>query len=253
MSARLYVLPGSHPSMTARLMLERKDIEFKRVDLLPAVHKRALRVLRFEGDTVPALKLDGRRIQGTREIARVLDEMVPEPPLFPSDPARRAKVEEAERWGDEELQSPVRRVSWWALRHDRSAVRSFLEGARLGLPIWLASRTSAPFIRASARINDATDEAVEADLAALPALLDHVDALIADGLLGSEQPTAADYQIAPSVRLLMTFEDLRPSLEVRAAGRLAQRLVPDFPGEIPPVLPPDWLNQASGPGVAAAT
>src|SRR4051812_33934056 len=99
MNARLYVLPGSHPSTTARLLLERKGIEFKRVDLLAAVHKPLLRVLGFEGATVPALKLDGRRIQGTREIARELERLRPEPPLFPSEPARRALVEEAERWG----------------------------------------------------------------------------------------------------------------------------------------------------------
>ena len=36
-------------------------------------------------------------------------EIDPEPPLFPSDAAERAKVEEAERWGDEVLQpAPAR-------------------------------------------------------------------------------------------------------------------------------------------------
>ncbi len=39
MEARLYVIPGSHPAMTARLMLERKGIAYKRTDLMPVVSK----------------------------------------------------------------------------------------------------------------------------------------------------------------------------------------------------------------------
>ena len=43
---------------------------------------------------------------------------------------------------------------------------------------------------------------MRADLAALPGLLDQVDAYIADGVLGGDQPNAADLQIAPTIRLL---------------------------------------------------
>ena len=251
MSARLYVTPGSHPCMTARLMLERKGIEYKRKDLPLVLHRRVVRLLRFESNTVPALKLDGRRTQGTRAIARELEQLQPEPPLFPSDPDRRAAVEAAERWGDERLQPPARRISQWALRRDRSGVRSFLEGARLGFPLWLAARTSGPFIRAATRINDATDDAVERDVTELPELLSQVDGLIADGVLGGSEPTAADYQVASSIRLLMSLDDLRPSIERRPAGALALRVAPDYPGHIPPVLPPDWLGRVTPDPVSA--
>src|SRR4051812_22363182 len=98
MDAKLYVIPGSHPSLTARLMLEAKGIDYRRVDLMPVISRGALRALRFPGTTVPALRLDGRRIQGSREIAQALDELEPEPPLYPADPAERAAVEQAERW-----------------------------------------------------------------------------------------------------------------------------------------------------------
>src|SRR5215218_9934270 len=94
--AKLYVIPASHPSRSAMLMLERKGIPYKRVDLLPVVSKGILRALRFPGVTVPALKLNGNRIQGSREIARELDRVQPEPPLFPADPGERAAVEEVE-------------------------------------------------------------------------------------------------------------------------------------------------------------
>lgn len=253
MSNRLYGVPGSHPTKAAALMLERKGIAFKRFDLTPAMHRRALRLLGFEGNTVPALKLDGRRLQGTREIARALDKARPEPPLFPSDPARRAKVEEAERWGDEELQPPARRISLWALSRDRAGVRSFLAGAHTGLPVWVAVRTAGPFLNASARINEADEAAAGADVRNLPALLDHIDGLIAEGVLGGAEPTAADYQIAPSLRLLMTLDDLRPSIAARPAGALAERIAPDFPGRIPPVLPADWLGWTRAPEENART
>jgi glutathione S-transferase len=89
MTATLYVIPGSHPSMAVRLMLEHKGIEYRRVDLMPVIARAVLKALRFPGITVPALKLDGRRIQPSVQITRELDRLRPEPPLFPGDPERR--------------------------------------------------------------------------------------------------------------------------------------------------------------------
>jgi len=250
MDAKLYVIPGSHPSMTVRLMLEAKGIDYKRVDLMPVVAKGALRALRFPGNTVPALKLDGRRIQGSREIAHELDKLVPEPPLYPADPAGRVAVEQAERWGDEELQAPIRRILWYAIRQDRSPLGSYSEGARLGVPIGLAVKTAAPIVAAASRLNEASDENVRADLAALPGILQRIDDWIAEGVLGGDPPNAADLQIAPSIRLAMTLDDLRPAIEGRPAGEHALRLVPDFPGEAPPVLPAAWLEPLKTPAAA---
>jgi glutathione S-transferase len=223
------------------LMLDRKGIPYKRVDLMPVISKGLLRAMRFPGNTVPALKLDGERVQGSREIARELDRLRPEPPLFPADPDLRVKVEEAEAWGDTFQQKP-RRFSWWALKRDRAPMASYAEGARLGVPVGLAVKTGGPIVSAAARLNEATDENVRADLASLPADLDRIDQWIADGVMGGGEPNAADFQIAPSVRLAMTLDDLRPYIEQRPAGRLAMQVIPDFPGRTPPVLPPEWLE-----------
>jgi glutathione S-transferase len=251
--ATLYVIPGSHPSMTARLVLERKGIDYRRVDLMPVISKVALRGLRFPGVTVPALRIDGRRIQGSREIARELDRLVTEPPLYPADPERRAAVEEAERFGDEELQAPARRIVWNALSRDRSPLRGFAAGARLGIPIDFAIRTSAPIVALAVRFNEASDEAVRADLATLPAMLDRIDRWIADGLLGGAEPNAADLQIATSLRLLMTMDDLRDAIEARPAGELANRVVPEFPGRVPPIMPQEWLVAVKEPAAATSS
>jgi hypothetical protein len=40
----------------------------------------------------------------------------------------------------------------------------------------------------------------------------------------------------------MTLDDLRPAIASRLAGELALRVIPDFPGQAPPVLPPSWLE-----------
>jgi glutathione S-transferase len=242
MEARLYVIPGSHPSMAARLMLEAKGVPYKRTDLMPVISKGALRALGFPRNTVPAMKIDGRRVQGTGEIARELDGLRPEPALIPTDGERRAEVEEAERFGDQELQPPIRAILWWALRKDKAPLRSYSEGAKLGIPIGLALKTAAPIVAASAHFNDASDENVRRSLAAMPAMLQRIDDWIAAGVLGGEQLNVADFQIAPSLRLAMTLDDLKPAIESRPAGELAKRVVPDYPGKTPPILPPAWLQ-----------
>jgi len=239
--AKLYVIPGSHPSRTAMLMLDRKQIPYKRVDLMPVLSKGVLKVQRFPGITVPALKIDGRRIQGSAEIGHELDRLRPDPALYPADPERRAKVEEAEAWGDSFQEKP-RRISWWAFKKDRAPMASYSEGAHLGVPIGVAVKTGGPLVAMAARLNDANDATVRADLSSLPSDLDRIDAWIAEGVIGGPEPNAADYQIAPSVRLLMSFDDLRPFIEGRPAGEMAMRVVPDFPGRTPPVAPAEWLE-----------
>jgi glutathione S-transferase len=240
-NVRLYTIPGSHPGVAVQLMLRHKGIPFKRTDLFPVISRVAVRALRFPGSTVPALKIDGRRIQDSLKIARELDLLQPEPPLFPADPEKRAAVEAAERFGSEELQQPIRQIIWWALQKNSAPLRSYSEGARLGIPIGLAVRTAAPILAMEKRMHKATDETVQANLAAYGGMLQRVDELIAAGTIGGEEPNAADFQIAPSIRLAMTFQDLRPIIESRPAGEFAKRIQPEIAGDFPPIFPADWL------------
>jgi glutathione S-transferase len=238
---KLYVVPGSNPSMSARLALEHKGLQYQRIDLIPTVHMAFLRLAGFPAPTVPALRIDGSRVQGSLAVVRALEELRAEPPLFPRDPEGRRRVEEAERWGEAVLQPIPRRLAWWAIRRERKALRSFAEGAALHVPIGLAIRAAGPIIRVEMHTHGATDESVQADLRALPETLSRIDACIEGGVIGGATPNAADFQIAPSVRLLMCSDQLRPRLAERPCGRLAARLLPDFPGRIGPVLPPAWL------------
>ena len=156
MSIRLYVIPGSHPARAAELMLRHKGIEYKRTDLPPVLSRFVVRrLLRFPGDRVPAMKVDGRKVQGTEAVSRELDALEPNPPLFPADPERRARVEEAERWGHEFQEIP-RKISWWALKRRKADQASFLKGYRLGMPTSVLVATSPPLIRAAMRLNNST-------------------------------------------------------------------------------------------------
>ncbi len=241
MDVKLYVVPSSHPCNTARLMLEHKGIEYRRVDLIPLIAKAYLRLRGFPGSTVPALEIDGRKIQGTLNMSRELERIKPQPALFPEDSEMREKVEEAERWGDAMLQPIPRRIIWWCMKKDRTPMAGFIGDARIGVPTGLAVKLSAPIAAAMAMIDGSTDEAVRADLAHLPGVIDHVDRLIEEGVIGGEEPNAADFQIAITVRLLLCFEDLRPFLIRRPAKDLAMRIHPDLSGNIGPSFPSEWL------------
>jgi glutathione S-transferase len=228
--------------MAARRMLELKGIPYSRVDLMPVISRAALKAMRFPSNTVPSLRIGGRKVTGSRAIAAELDRLRPDPPLYPRDEDERVAVAEAERWGEEVLQPAIRRVSWNILKRDRAPLASYAEGARLGVPIGLAVKTAAPIVAAAKRMNSADDEAVRADLAALPGWLQRIDDWIAEGVLGAESPNAADLQIAASLRLAMTFDDLRAAIASRPAGEMASQAIPEFPGRAPSVLPPAWLE-----------
>jgi glutathione S-transferase len=98
--------------------------------------------------------------------------------------------------------------------------------------------------RLMAAKNKANQDGVRTDLAALPAQLQRIDDWIAEGLLGGEQPNAADLQIGSTIRLLLTLADLRPLLEAHPAAELT-RYFPPMVGEVPAgVLSPDWIPAA---------
>src|SRR5680860_469541 len=157
----LYGLPGSHPTMAVQRMLEHKGIGFRRIDLVPFLARAIVRRgMRLPHNTVPVLAIGRRRIQGSREIARELDRLHSDPALFPADPEPRRAVEEAERWGEEELQHPARQISLWAMRANREPIRSYMERPIMGMPRAMAARLASPFIDRGVRVNEATAAAV---------------------------------------------------------------------------------------------
>jgi glutathione S-transferase len=247
-NVKLYVLPASHPCAAVKVALKMKGIEYERVDLLPMTQV-LIGPLRYGGTTVPGMRVDGERLVGSRTIMRRLDELAPEPPLLPppGDP-EYARVLEAERWGDEVLQSVPRRIIDVAFLRRPVAMESYVGDAKLPLPRSLMRPALAPTARMMALKNKARDESARADIAALPGQLDRIDGWIAEGLLGGEHPNAADLQIGSTIRLLETIRDVKPLIEGRPAARLT-RYFPPLVGEVPAgTLPGEWVPAAAAVG-----
>ena len=224
MTATLYGIQGSHAAMTGELLLREKGIDFRRVDFPPGLSRVLVRARGFPGEYVPAVRFeDGRRAQGTRPLARALDEVKPEPRLVPDDP----RVAEAERWGDEELQQCARRMLAGAVVRDLAGVHRRGNDGRMGrLPgggEWRRRQVMKGVLRAFGGTREERREERER----VPEMLDHVDELIAEGVLNGERPNCADCQIVTSLALLDYVEELRSELRRRPLIGLLERMLPE--------------------------
>jgi glutathione S-transferase len=247
MPATLFVVHGSHPCATVERALELKGVQHDVFEWPPAAHFLPQRLL-FGRRTVPGLRLaDGERVSGSRAILRRLDELVPEPRLVPAEEAAAERVLEAERWGDEVLQPVVRRVLWCALGRQPTAIPSYGEHARRPLPPAATLLLGPAVVAIEGRANRVSDAGVRADLRDMPLALDRIDGWLRDGTLGGPQPNAADLQLAASLRLLMTMDDLAGPIGERPAGQLARRVFPDWDGRVlAGAFPAEWLEPLRG-------
>jgi glutathione S-transferase len=247
----LYVIPGSHACRSAMLMLEHKQVRYKRVDIVTLAHPLVVRWHGFDaggqtrtagrhrtlglrlGDrmgTVPALAADGKRISTNHGIARFLDERRLQPTLLPAEPELRARVEEAERWANETLQMAARRIPGAAIVRDPATFSRSTGEGRLGYLLYKRALTRRLVIpRILGGIFAAGPAAERELLEELPRMLDRIDAWIAEGVLNGEELNVADFMIAPSLALILYRPDVRPAFEGRPALALVDRLLPEPP------------------------
>lgn len=117
----------SHYNEKARWGLDRKRVPHVRRAPLPGLHPVV--ALAVSGHpTLPVLRLNGRTISDSSAILAALDEAVPEPPLYPADPAERARAVALEDWLDEELGPAIRRLAFVHVLEDREAGPAFAAG-----------------------------------------------------------------------------------------------------------------------------
>jgi glutathione S-transferase len=250
MPAKLYVVHGSHPCAAVARAMDMKSVPYKVVELLPPMHA-PLQRLRFGARTVPGLTLEsGEKISGSRAIMRRLEELAPQPPLFPVDASAREEVERAEAWGDEVWQQIARRVTWGSFARAPQVMPTYQDGTRLPRLPAPAVRAVAPVVGAvERRLNQADPASVRADLVALPGHLDRIDGWLASGVLGGDVVNAADLQIATSSRLMLTFGDMHALFAGRPAEQHARELFPEWPGSAPAgIFPSAWLTGTAQPG-----
>lgn len=241
-SLTLHALPPSHPCLAVAKALEIKGLDYERVDLTPGAHRDEMASIYGEGNvTVPGLLVDGEPVHGSRPIMARLEELEPEPTLFPAPIADA--VREAERWGDEELQDLGRRFPWGAMHFRPEALGTFGGGEPLDPA---GTDFAMRFVHGSWKYHGISCELLAADLAAFPAKVEHVEELASEGVIGGAEPNAADLQIGSTIRILLTIGDLEPILAGSAGERIALTHFPDYPGHVPAgAFPSGWVPTAA--------
>jgi glutathione S-transferase len=220
-AATLYAIPGSHAVRTGELMLEHKGIPFRRVNFPPGPHRVLVRLMGFTGDRVPAVKFgDGSRAQGTRELPRVLDEIVPEPRLVPDDP----RALEVEAWANDVLQQWARRMVAAAGARDPDALAGRGAGGRLGALLSPHELPRRAIARAVLVVFRASKDQLRDDRERTGEILDRVDAWIKAGVLNGDELRSPDFAVASSLALVEYIVALQPELQRRPAMAMLDRV-----------------------------
>ena len=105
---RLYRAPWSTNVERVALALAHKDIEVESV-VIDYADRSAVEAVSGQG-LVPVIEDDGRVVHDSHAILRYLEERRPEPPLFPTDPARRAELDVFMDWFDRVWKGPPNEI-----------------------------------------------------------------------------------------------------------------------------------------------
>jgi glutathione S-transferase len=126
---RVYRVPFSTNVERVSLALAHKGLEVEWDDVDPADRGP---VERLSGQPlVPVLVHDGRVIADSTVILRYLEELQPEPPLFPRDEARRAELEVFLDWFDRIWKRPPNEIEAERAKAEPDAERIYELGREL--------------------------------------------------------------------------------------------------------------------------
>lgn len=195
----LWQIDVSHYSEKARWALAWKGVEHRRHSPVPGAHMVvAFWLTRGAHYTFPVLSIDGRRIGDSTAIIAALEELHPEPPLYPLDIGERRRALELEEFFDEELGPYVRQVAWYEFGNDRERFAELMEQTAPA-PIARFSGATAAYARAytSLRFRAGNAEAAELGRAKVLAALDRLEAELGDNeYLVGESFSVADLTAA---------------------------------------------------------
>lgn len=235
----LFGFPGSNACVSARLALDAAGIEYEQRMLPPGIHPMLLRARGFAGPTVPALRSDTDRIQGSRAIARWAATQAPDMGLLPTDIALRERVLEVERRG-EQLQNTIRRLVYVYARQDPSVVRSIVDASYTRAPRLVRSAITAALVPAAMLGHRIRSTRLDAYLDRLVELVDVFDAAARDGIIGGTRPNVADLQIGPNLAVLALDPDVEAVLRERSCWRAAQVTCERYPLDAAVRFPANW-------------
>ena len=120
---RLWQYNFSNYNEKARWALDIKRVAHRRRTLMPGEPRAMAFSLR---GTLPVLDLGGRRYDDSTEIIAALEELEPEPALYPADRELRQRALALEDDFDERTGHALRRALFWEVRDDRSFMVDFV-------------------------------------------------------------------------------------------------------------------------------
>jgi glutathione S-transferase len=231
----LWHIEVSHYNEKARWALDYKSIAHELRVPMPGLHGvRALVLTRGKHRRLPVMELQGRRIGDSTAIIAALEAYQPDPPLYPTDPAQKARALELEDFFDERLAPQMRRLVWQhTLQSTDAIVDSLFADRAPGRARFL--RATAPVVRPFVRADyGVSEQSAEVALGEVLVAMDRIEAelqpsgyLVGGGFSVADLTAAALFTplIAPPNRpyLPPTFpaelQPLRDELTARPGGR----------------------------------
>ncbi len=195
----LWHIPVSHYSEKVRWALELKDVDHERRAPLPPSHMAiALWLTRGSEKTFPILSIDGRQVGDSTAIIGALEELYPEFPLYPTDPAEREHALELEDYFDESLGPQIRLLAWHELSKDHERMENFAAGTLpkpFGAAKGLARRGASAYVGLRFGVHD--DERANQARRRVLAALDRLETELGGrGYLVGDSLTVADLTAA---------------------------------------------------------
>jgi glutathione S-transferase len=242
MDVELFRFSGSNACLTVERMLDHAGVEWRAHEVRPVFHVLTLRRHGFPKQTVPAAFIDGERVQGSRAICQRVADALPDSGLLPTDPERRERVLAAEAKG-EQLQNVVRRIFYVLAQRDRQVVMPIVNGSFGSWPTWRRRAFARLLVPLASSGHAAKSSRIDGYLERAAGLLDDFDELVEEGILGTETPTIADFQIGPNLAALALDPDAAVLLRARPCWRIAEVASPTYSFDVPIDVPDEWLTR----------
>lgn len=192
----LYQFEMSHYAEKVRLILDYKELEYRKIEVTPGLGQMEL--VRMSGQRqVPVLKDGSEVIADSTAIAEYLERQYPDKPIIPTDPKLRGLTLLMEQWADESIGLNARKCLVGTFGQDasfRTAVLppdtpDFLKSLLGSIPGDLFSALGFG-VGFSPDVIKAGKDAIKRDLTALCFILSQQPYLVTD------HPTLADFAVA---------------------------------------------------------
>ena len=238
----LHAIPYSHPCIAVSTALDRFGLEYETVAMVSGQHGDEIERIYGEGKrTVPGLLVGDEPVHGTIPVFEKLDEIADDADLYPAVVA--AAVREAERGLSEDLQTAARLLIFGALHFRPESMGTF---AGVGPLDPAGTDFAIKMVRGAWRYVGITSERLANELAQLPDLIGVADELVESGVIGGDEPTAADFQIGSSLQLLHQIGDVRPLIDGHRCETVVQRWFEPGTADIPAgAFPAGWVPAAA--------